>query len=75
MRSSNGTLEPSAASTLNAPMATLQFKAFSAQNSPFKEKAVDACVPLSKASPSFGANAIFSSPAIFKACSADIRVP
>ena len=54
MRASNGVSLPRHASTDSAPATNAAASARSAANSPASASAVDTCVPLSSASPSFG---------------------
>ena len=63
MRASNGTSLARHASTDIAPATTAAASARSAANSPPSASAVDTCVPLRSASPSFGASLSGESPA------------
>jgi len=63
MRGSNGVSLPRHASTVSAPATNAAASARSAANSPDSRSAVDTCVPLSRASPSFGASSTGVRPA------------
>ena len=75
MRASNGVSEPLAASVESAPVTSAAWNTRSIANSPASASAVENCVPLSRASPSFGPSTIGASPARASASAAGMRSP
>ena len=70
MRGSNGASEPRAASVDSAPVTSADWNRRSAANKPASAWAVENCVPLSRARPSFGPSSIGVSPARARASTA-----
>ena len=75
IRGSNGVSEPLAASVDRAPVTRPIWNRRSASKSPASAYAVENCVPLSSASPSFGPSLSGSSPAAARASLPAQRVP
>ncbi len=73
MRASNGVSEPRAASVASAPVTRAAWNAVSASNNPASAIAVENCVPLSSASPSFGPSTMGAIPAAARASDAGTR--
>ncbi len=69
MRGSNGASEPRAASVDSAPVTSADWNSRSASNSAASAYAVENCVPLSSARPSFGPSASGARPASARATS------
>ena len=75
MRASKGVSEPRAASVASAPVTSARAKQHLGLEQRGQRMAVENCVPLSSASPSFGPSTIGASPACSSACSAGRRSP
>ena len=73
MRASNGASVPRAASVDSAPVSKADWNRRSASNSPASAWAVENCVPLSSASPSFGPSTTGARPTLARASTALLR--